>query len=276
MLSIVNVYIIWVGIEIMLIFFLLLIIRKERKSVGLVIYFFFQRVVSLFLFIVIILGLSKLVTFILIAKLGVFPFFYWIVVVSVKVGLLGNIFVLSFQKIIVFWLYWLLLDMSLVLIYLIVYMRIFFVIVNLLIIRDLWLLIVYSSIANTGIIILRVYGTIYFVVVLLYLVIIFLIITFMKYVDSYIELLLIVFFFIVVPPFILFFIKFYVILRIEFIIKLAFFLVIFDVFVLLYYFSLVFMKFILIDVGVLVYLLNLFLILMILTIRNCVAMIIFY
>jgi hypothetical protein len=270
------VYIIWVGIQIILIFFLLLVVRKENKSVGLVIYFFFQSVVSLFLFIVLILGLYNLITFILIAKLGVFPFFYWIVVTRVKVGLLGNMFVLRFQKILVFWLYWLLLDISLVLIYLIVYIRVFFVIVNLLIISDLWLLIVYSSIANTGIIILRVYGTIYFVVVLLYLRIIFFIIFSMKNIDSYIELLLIVFFFIVVPPFILFFMKFYVILRIELIIKLAFFLVIFDVFVLLYYFRLVFIKFMLIDVGVLIYLLNLFLILIILLIRNCVAMIIFY
>jgi len=178
----------------MLIFFLLLVVRKENKSIGLVIYFFFQSVVSLFLFIVIILGLSKLITFILIAKLGVFPFFYWIVVVRVKVGLLGNMFILRFQKILVFWIYWLLLDMSLVLVYLIVYIRIFFVIVSLLMISDLWLLIVYSSIANTGIIMLRVYGRIYLVVVLLYLMIIFFIIFCMNNVDSYIEFLLIFFF----------------------------------------------------------------------------------
>ena len=68
--------------------------------------------------------------------------------------------------------------MSLVLVYLIVYIRIFFVIVSLLMISDLWLLIVYSSIANTGIIMLRVYGRIYLVVVLLYLMIIFFIIFF--------------------------------------------------------------------------------------------------
>jgi len=67
--------------------------------------------------------------------------------------------------------------------------------------------------------------------------VIFLIIYLVSLIDSYIELLILVFFFLVIPPFVLFFIKFYVILSLDFIMKLGFFLVIFDVFVLLYYFS---------------------------------------
>ncbi len=157
-----------------------------------------------------------------------------------------------------------------------VYLSVFFVIFNLLIIRDLWLLVVYSSIANTAIIMLRVYGTNFLFIVSLYLRVIFMIILIMKYVDSYIELLLVVFFFMVIPPFILFFIKFYVIISLESIIKIGFFLVIFDVLVLFYYFRLVFIKFMMIEVGVLIYIINMFLVLIILLLRNCVAMIIFY
>jgi hypothetical protein len=135
---------------------------------------------------------------------------------------------------------------------------------------------VYSSIANTGIIILRVYGTQYIFVVLLYLGVILGIVYLIKNIDSYREILLVVFFFIVIPPFLLFFIKFYVIVSLDYMIKLGFFLAIFDVLVLLYYFRLVFIKFLLMELGVLIYIINLFLILIIVLIRNCVAMIIFY
>ncbi len=262
--------------EIIFLFFLLYVINNESKSVGLIIYFFFQRVASLFLFIVIFFSFEKLVFLLLVAKLGLFPFFYWIVVVRVKVGLLGNLFVLSLQKIRVFWLLWILIKVSLSFVYFFVYIRIFFVIVNLLIITDLWLLMVYSSIANTGIIILRIYGSNYVFAVVLYLTVIFGIIYILKNIDSYMELVMIVFFFLVIPPFVLFFIKFYVILRLDFIIKLGFFLAVFDVLVLLYYFRLVFMKFLLIDLGIMIYRINIILVVLILLLRNCVAMIIFY
>lgn len=263
-------------IELIFLFFLLLVINFESKSIGLIVYFFFQSVASLLLFIVIFFSFDKLIFLLLSAKLGLFPFFYWIVIVRVKVGLFGNLFVLCLQKIRVFWLVWLLLNVQLSFLYILVYIRIFFVIIRLLIIRDLWLLLVYSSIANTGIIMLRVFGSNYIYVVLLYLRVVALIIFFIKNRDSYIELLLVVFFFIVVPPFILFFIKFYVILRLDFIMKIGFFLSIFDVFVLLYYFSLIFMKFLLIDLGILIYIINLLLIILILVIRNCVTMVVFY
>ena len=276
LLSLSNVYIIWLLIELLFLFFLLIVINNERKNVGLIIYFFFQSVASLILFIVLVFSFEKLIFLLLRAKLGLFPFFYWIVVVRVKVGLIGNLFILRLQKIRVFWLFWLLLNSSFSFLYIFVYRRIFFVIVNLLLISDLWLLIVYSSIANTGMILLRVYGSHYIVIVFLYLRVIARIIYSVIKVDRYIELLLIIFFFIVIPPFLLFLIKLYVILRIDFFIKIGFFLFIFDALILFYYFSLVFIKFLLIDLGIFIYLINLFLLLIILLFRNCVTMIFFY
>lgn len=276
LLSISNIFVIWFLIELIFVFFLLIIINLETKSVGLIIYFFFQRVISLCLFIVLIFSFEKLIFLLLRAKLGLFPFFYWIIVVRVKIGIIGNLFVLSLQKIRVFWLLWLLMKSNLAFIYLFVYARIFFVIVNLLIIRDLWLLLVYSSIANTGIIMLSVYGSNYVYVIFLYLGVIFGIIYIIIKIDSYIELLLLVFFFMVIPPFLLFFIKFYIILSLDFILKLGFFLALFDVFVLLYYFRIIFMKFLLIDLRILIYLINLLLLLLMLVFRNCVTMIVFY
>ena len=271
-----NVYLVWLLIELIFLFFLLVVINAESKNVGLIIYFFFQSVASLVLFIVIVLSLDKIIFLLLCAKLGLFPFFYWMVVVRVKVGLLGNIFVLSLQKIAVFWLVWLISKVTFVFFYFMVYLRIFFVIFSLLIVSDLWLLLVYSSIANTAIIMLRVYGRKYLFSVLLYLFTILMIIYFIKTSDSYIELLLVVFIFLVIPPFVLFFIKFYVFLRLDFFLKIGFLLSIFDVFVLLYYFSLIFMKFILLDLGILVYIMNLLVCFCVLFFRNCVTMIVFY
>lgn len=271
-----NFYVIWLLIELILLFFFLFIFSNENKSVGLVIYYFFQRVISLLLFIVVFFSFDKLITLILMAKLGLFPFFYWVIVVSVKVGLLANLFVLRLQKVVLFWILWLILNCSLGMIYLLVYRRIFFVVVNLVIVRDLWLLVVYSSIANTGIILIRVLGSHYIFIIFLYLVVIFSIIFRIYKLNSYNEMLFLVFFFLVIPPFLLFFIKFYIMLSIDYIFKLGFLLAIFDVFVLIYYFRLVFMKFILIEVSVLIYFMNLLVLFFMLILRNCVAMIVFY
>ena len=65
----------------------------------------------------------------------------------------------------------------------------------------------YSSIANTGIILMRVIGSHYIFLMLLYLRVIFIIIYLVNKLDSYIELVVLVFFFLVIPPFLLFFIK---------------------------------------------------------------------
>jgi hypothetical protein len=259
----------------MLLFFFLTILNQEIKSVGLVIYFFFQRAISLLLFIVIFFRIEKFIFLLLTAKLGLFPFFYWVIVVSVKVGFVANLFVLRLQKMTIFWMIWLTLNCSLGLVYLLVYRRIFFVVINLLMVRDLWLLIVYSSIANTGIILMSVIGSHYVFLILLYLRVIFIIIYLVNKLDSYIELVILVFFFLVIPPFLLFFIKFYIILSLDYVMKLGFFLVIFDVLVLLYYFSLVFIKFILIEIRILIYIMNLLILVFIVILRNCVTMIIF-
>jgi len=71
-----NVYFIWLLIEIMFIYFLLLSLNYESKSVGLVVYFFFQSFISLLLFMSIYFLISKLIFFLLVAKLGLYPFFY--------------------------------------------------------------------------------------------------------------------------------------------------------------------------------------------------------
>lgn len=274
--SLSNVYVIWLIMELIFLFFLLIVLNKERKRIGLVIYFFFQRVASLFLFIRIFFSYEKFIFFLLTAKLGIFPFFYWMVVVRIKVDLYGNIFVLSLQKFSVFWLVWLIIKISLGLLYLIVYLRIFFVVLSLVMVRDFWLLLIYSSIANTAILVLGRLGSHYLYSVILYLVVIIGIIYFVKENSSYNELLLVVFIFLVIPPFVLFFIKFYVLLRLDFFLKLGFFVAFFDVLVLLYYFSLVFIKFMLLDAGIIIYFMNIMILFFVLLFRNCVAMIVFY
>jgi len=162
-----NYYVVWLIIEIIFLFFLLWVIRNENKRVGLIIYYFFQRVISLILFVRIIFMFDQLVFFLLIAKLGLFPFFYWVIIVRIKIGILGNIFVLSLQKISVFWLIWLVGKVSFGFLVRLVYCRIIFVVFNLILVRDLWLLLVYSSIANTGILLIRVVGSNYIFLIFL-------------------------------------------------------------------------------------------------------------
>lgn len=272
----VNVYVVWLLREILFLFFFLIVLGKERKRLGLIIYFFFQSVMSLFLFLRIFLVLNKSVFLLLTAKLGLFPFFYWIVVARVKVGFFGNIFILGLQKLSVFWLLWLFIFVNFRLVYFMIYLRIFFVVVRLVIISDLWLLLVYSSIANTGMIMIRVYGSSYFIIMVLYLAVVVGLILYIRISRSYIEVLLVVYLFLVVPPFLLFFIKYGIRFRIDFNLKLGLIVFIFDVLVLLYYFRFIFIKFLLMDLGFLIYGLNLFLVILILVLRNCVTMVIFY
>lgn len=243
---------------------------------GLVIYYFFQSVISLFLFIVFFLSLKKIVFLILCAKLGLFPFFYWIVVVRLKVNYLRNIFILGLQKVPVFWFLWLVYDSLLLLILLLVYFSIFFVLINLLLISDLWLLLVYSSIANTGLLLFSIYGSYYLLSIFIYLSIVIFIIFCIKFLDRYSNILFVVLIFIVVPPFFLFFIKIFVVFRVLFSLKLVLFLFFLDVFILFYYFTLIFIKFLLFEGRVLIYFLNFLLLLMILLFRNCVTLIVFY
>jgi hypothetical protein len=125
-------------------------------------------------------------------------------------------------------------------------------------------------------ILLRVLGSNYIRIVFLYLGVVMAIIYYIKELSSYDEGIMVVFFFLVVPPFVLFFMKLYIFIRLEFVLKLAFFIAVFDVFVLLYYFRMVFMKFILREAGVLIYLINIMVLFCIIVFRNCVTMIVFY
>lgn len=272
----INFYVVWFLIEIIFLFFLLYIIRIEIKRVGLIIYYFFQSFLSLAIFIRVFLILSNFVFLILLAKLGIFPFFYWVVVVSMKVGIWGNIFVLALQKLPVFWLFWLLNTSSIFLLYCFCYLGMVFIVINLRLVVDLWLLLVYSSIANTGLLLLRSLGSYYLVNVILYLSVVRIIILLISRRNNYSEILLVVLLFMVVPPFILFFIKFFIVRRLERLLKLSFFIFVFDVFVLFYYFTFIFIKFILFDSSILIYFLNYLVLLRILLLRNYVTLIIFY
>lgn len=276
LLRIVNIYVVWFLIEIIFLFFLLYVLTKEEKRIGLVIYYFFQSLISLFLFLSIFIYLKKFIFLILCAKLGLFPFFYWIVVVSLKINYVGNLFVLALQKIPVFWFFWLSYDSFLILLVIITYIRILFVLINLLIISDLWLLLVYSSIANTGMILISVYGGNYLTVVLVYLLVIIGIILLVKNRDSYHDLVLVVLIFLVIPPFVLFFIKVFIVRSLVFSLKLILFIFFLDVFILFYYFTIIFIKFFIMERRVLIYFINLIIIVSVLFFRNCVALIVFY
>lgn len=272
----INIILVWILIEFIFLYFILLILSKEIKRVGLIVYFFFQGSLSLLLFISIVFSFPKIIFIFLIAKLGIFPFFYWIIVVRIKVGYLGNIFVLGFQKLRVFWLLWLNNNISFFYLYFFCYLSLFFVVVRLTIVSDIWLFLVYSSIANSGILLLRINGVYYYIIVIFYLVWIIIIILLIKFSDNFMNIIFIVYMFLVVPPFILFFIKFYVISSMDFFFKLGFYFRFFDVIVLFYYFSFIFIKVVLIETNIMFYFINFIIIFVIIVFSNCVAMIIFY
>lgn len=272
----VNFFVVWFLIEIIFLFFLLYIINLEYKSVGLIVYYFFQRFLSLFLFVAVFFIMRGFTFLILCAKLGLFPFFYWVVVVSTKIGIWGNVFVLSFQKLPVFWLFWLLRRQNFISLFMFTYIGIVFVVVNLSFVVDFWLLLVYSSIANTGLLLLSRRGSNYVINIFLYLRVVTLIIFLISKINNYNELLLIVLLFLVVPPFILFFIKYYIVIRLDSILKVSFLIFAFDVFILFYYFTFLFMKFILFERGALIYFINYLILLFILWFRNYVTLVVFH
>ena len=276
LLSVSNVFLVWLLIELAFVFFLLFIINNESKNTSLVIYFLFQSFCSLILFLCIFNNFDSVVFIILLAKLGLFPFFYWLVIVTIKVRLLVNFFILGLQKLPTLWLLWLLIKSPYLIVYLIVYLNIFFVMLNLTRISDLWLLLVYSSISNTRLLIFRIEGAFYFVSIFIYLFIVMGMILFLLKSSSYEEIILVIFIFLTIPPFLLFFIKVNLVFRLDFSLKLAMFIIFFDVLILLYYFSLIFVKFLLLDGRFLVYLMNLLILLSLLAFRNYVALVVFY
>ena len=275
-LSISNVFLVWLLIEFAFVFFLLFIINVESKNIRLVIYFFFQSFCSLVLFICIFNSFDSVVLIILLAKLGLFPFFYWLVVVRIKVSILVNFFILGLQKLPTLWLLWLLIKSSYLIIYLIAYLNIFFVMINLIRVSDLWLLLVYSSISNTSLLIFSIEGSFYFVSIFIYLFTVISIILFLLKSSSYEEVIVVVFIFLTIPPFLLFFMKINLIFSLEFSVKLVMFIIVFDVLILLYYFSIIFAKFLLFDARFLIYLINLLILLSLILFRNYVALTIFH
>ena len=275
-LSISNVFLVWLLIEFAFVFFLLFIINVESKNIRLVIYFFFQSFCSLVLFICIFNNFDSVVFIILLAKLGLFPFFYWLVVVRIKVSILVNFFILGLQKLPTLWLLWLLIKSSYLIIYLIAYLNIFFVMINLIRVSDLWLLLVYSSISNTSLLIFSIEGSFYFVSIFIYLFTVISIILFLLKSSSYEEVIVVVFIFLTIPPFLLFFMKINLIFSLEFSVKLVMFIIVFDVLILLYYFSIIFAKFLLFDARFLIYLINLLILLSLILFRNYVALTIFH
>lgn len=144
------------------------------------------------------------------------------------------------------------------------------------IVTDLWLLLIYSSIVNTSLLLCSIYGRHYLIIVFLYLRIISLIIWLIIHMMSYFDLLLIVFMFLVIPPFVLFFMKIFLAWRLEYPIKLVLLLFFIDVFILSYYFTLIFIKCMLIDNKISIYFIMFIVLLLILLLRNYVTLVIIY
>lgn len=155
-------------------------------------------------------------------------------------------------------------------------MTVFFVVFSLLCVTDFWLLLVYSSISNRRLILLRVFGSNYIRMVFLYLGVVMCMIILYGKVRGYGEVYFVLFFFLVLPPFILFLWKIYLIIRLDFILRLGFWLVFFDVIILLYYFRILFLNFILFERGYIMYYMNLFVLRMLVLLRIYVALVFFY
>ena len=272
-LIVVNYWVLWILMEFTSLFFFLIVLRIESKSVGLVIYYFFHSFLSLILFVRLLYGERRVVFLVLLGKLGIFPFFYWLVVVVLKVGLWGRIMVLVWQKISSFWMFWLVREVRVGMIVLVVYISLVFVFLSLLMVVDLWLLIIYSSIRNSSLILISLYGDNYMNVVIFYLGVLFLVLFFFKFVGLKEWCLILVLILIVIPPFGLFYMKFIIFLSLDFFLILVFLLGVLDFLVLLYYFSLLFFRFMVIEVGFWVYFINLLIIIVITMFRRYVTLI---
>ena len=272
-LIVVNRWVLWILMEMRTIFFFLVVLRLRDKSFGLVIYYFFHSFLSLLLFLSLLYEMNGLVSLVLLAKLGLFPFFYWLVVVVIKVGLWARVLVLVYQKIVVFWMFWLVREISIRLIVFIIYLRLIFVFLTLLIVVDLWMLIVYSSISNTSLILMGSYGDKYVGVIMLYLGILFLVLFLFKYVGLKEWYLILVFMLIVVPPFGLFYMKLLVFLSLDFVMVLVFLLSLLDVLILLYYFSLLFFRFMLMEIRLGLYVINFLILVMVVVGRRYVTLV---
>lgn len=275
-LSFSNFYVVWILIEFNFIFFLLFSLLTFVKNYGLIIYYFLQGFLSMLLFISFHFFISNLLFFIFLMKLGLFPFFYWVIIVSLKVDILLNIFILGLQKISMFWLFWLTIPYDSIILLLIFYLGLFFVFFSLVSIADLWLLIVYSSVVRTSFLVVSMGAGYFWLAFFFYCFVLILILVLIKFSFSYLHIVIVVYFFLSIPPFILFFFKLYVVFGLLWYTKLVLFFFIFDVCILLYYFTLIFIKFILFEFSLSLILVNFLIGFICLFFRNCVALVIFY
>ena len=264
-----NWVLVWLIIEFGIVFFFLFVLRFEVKRFGLIVYYFLQSIRSLILFLVMFYFSEWGGRIILLIKLGVFPFFYWLVVVRVRVGYWRNIFILIFQKIRVLWMFWLVNSLGIDVLVILVYINLFFVFVTLIGVRDLWLLLVYSSIGNTALVLVGVGRHIYIYIVRYYLVFLFGVVWCVKSFRGEKWRLRVIFFLIVRPPFFLFYFKLIIFLRIGYMLLVVILLRIFDVMVMIYYFRIIFFFLIIVEERLGVRVINLVIGMRVLMLRIC-------
>ncbi len=274
--TITNFYVVWYLMEMAFIYFLLIILKRGKKNTGLVVYFFLQSGLSLFLFIFFFIGIYKLVIVCLFAKIGFFPFTYWVVVVTRKMSYLGNMFILGWQKFPLFWIIWLVGISNFPIYLLFLYLTMLFSSIRLWAVTDLWLLLVHSSIINTALLVFLSLRAYYSLAVRVYMVMVISIVYLISKITNQSHFLGVIFIFLVIPPFLLFVIKFYIMLGMDFSLKLIFLIFIFDAMILIYYFTLIFTKFLLSDNTIIIYFINIIILLCVLLLRNCVALVIFH
>lgn len=271
-----NVYFIWLLLEINTVFFFIYIIGVGKSEYGLVVYYFFQRVLGLIVLILLLIFSVEMLIWVLLAKLGVFPFFYWVVVVSVKVSILRNIFILVLQKVRLVWIIWLVINWDVFKVIMLVYLGLVFGVIMLVGVRDLWLFLIYSSVVNSSLLVIVVYGNYMIRIMFLYFLMVVSVIVWLILSDNFLRMFSVVYYFIIVPPFVLFFFKIMLVLGMARMVKVVIFFMVLDVFVLFYYFGLMFINFMVVSGGGLFYFMNFFMVFVLLLFRNCVALIIFY
>jgi len=238
----VNVFQVWIVNEFLFLFFILLLVMFDDGVEGLIIYFFFQRFMSFIVFIRFVYIWGDILKWLLVAKLGVAPLHFWIVIISVKVALLSNVFIMGLQKMGVVWIIWLMVELDMWFVVLIVILGVLVSFIRVFNVRDLWLLMVYSSVANTGLIIFSMMSRKFYVVFFLYLVIFVLMMRLLIFVKSYEYGYVVMLLLMTTPRFLLFIYKFELFLRVLFSLKVLWFVVFLDILILVYYFNMIFMR----------------------------------
>jgi len=237
-----NVYQVWLVNEFLFLFFMLLLVLLENNVEGLIVYFFFQRFLSFMVFFSLVYFWEWLLLWVLAAKLGLAPFHFWVVLVRVKMMFISNMFVLGLQKLGLLWLFWLIVDLRLVFIRFLVFLGVMVTFISVFNICDLWLLIVYSSVANTRLIVFSFLGDKFISVFLIYLFVFIMIVGLLIFLKSYDYISLVILILLTIPRFILFIYKIELFITVIFSLKLVWFIVVFDILMLVYYFNIIFVR----------------------------------